>query len=63
MYIDNLLTGFYMMALIALNWLRQGSKSGSQNCGKKSRIYHFLETAQYTCNISFRSKKVKAKKI
>ena len=36
-----------------INPLRQGSRSGSRNCGKKSKIHHFLEIVQYTCNTTF----------
>ena len=25
----------------------------SQNCGKTSKMYHFLEIVQYTCNTTF----------
>ena len=28
-------------------------RSGSQNCGKKSKIHHFLEIVQYTFNNTF----------
>ena len=33
-------------------YLWQGSRSGSQNCGKKLKT-HFLEIVQYTCNTTF----------
>ena len=35
--------------------IRRDSRSGSQNCGKKTKIiiHHFLEIVQYICNTSF----------
>ena len=31
-------------------FIRQGSRSWSQNYGKKAKIHNFLEIVQYTCN-------------
>ena len=36
-----------------INPFKQGSRSGSRNCGKKSKTHHFLEIVQYTCNTTF----------
>ena len=41
------------MLLFLKIYLRQGLRSGSQNCGKKSKIHHFLEIVQYTSNTTF----------